>query len=111
MIDYHKRRGWLREITFTVLGSTAPFIREAVPWVNTSMSWDKLGYFVGAWFLGGVTYLLIATVWIFLDSYLEKILWGPTSKERNIVSDEKMYNHYLFILAICVLYWAFQLPL
>jgi len=111
MIDYDKRRGWLREITFTVLGSTVPIIREAVPWVNTPMSWDKLGYFLGAWICGGMTYFLIAIVWIFLDSYLAKILWGTSSKERNIVSDETMYNHYLFILAICVLYWAFQLPI
>ena len=47
MIDYEKRRGWLRAVTFTVLVSTVPIIREAVPWVNTPMSWDKLGYFEG----------------------------------------------------------------
>jgi len=106
-INFHTRRQLLFCVTYITLGSINPIVREGMPWINTPIGWDKLGYFVGALISGGMIFLTISFAVFFLHYYLAKIFWHAETKGPDFDVDELLYSLNLAVLAICALYWVF----
>lgn len=106
-IGFHQRRRLLLHATFITLGSTDPVIREAMPWLDSPIGWDNLGYFAGAWVCGAMIFLIIGFSANILIGTLLKIFWDVDSKEKvyGNFGEESLYYFCCILLAICALYW------
>lgn len=106
-INFHTRRQLLFCITYITLGSTVPLVREAMPWINAPIGWDKLGYFVGALISGCMIFLTIGFTVTIMHTCLAKIFWHADTKGPDFDVDELLYSLNLGLLAVCALYWFF----